>query len=147
MSRDDRERVLNQMIDLAQQHLQKRGGFYSFAFTTSADGQENLVAGYTGEEHPDDEEIVRLILHGQAEAAAAGEIKSFALCEDVRITHPETEQWTRAIKITLEDEDEPPVICYLPFEESRRGLLRSRAYNYGEIIAVPAEPKVFTGRD
>src|SRR5262245_56902618 len=140
MSRPDLDELLNALFPFAQQMLQKRGAFYPFGASMGIDGQVVSVAGYSGTEHPEAQEMIDFLTVSLRQEAASGQIKAAGICIDARTIPPGQTEKTDAILARLEHRDGEAIEVLLPY---RKGLLGK--VKYGEIFATAGTPRVFAG--
>jgi hypothetical protein len=138
MARSDLDALLNTALPFAQELLAKRGAFYPFGAAMKVDGQVNRVAGYTGEEFPDSQELINLLRGAYQAQAAKGELKATVLCFDVRTIPPGQAEKTDAICVRLEHADGEAVDVLLPYSKNALGDI-----SYGELFAVKGGRSVF----
>lgn len=115
MSREDMDTILDEGIKVAIYLLEKNGEFYPFGVTKSPDGQIACVHGYTGVERPTSDCVSDLLVRGLRDGAAAGRYLTTAVVSDTRLRDRTTGLAEDAIRVELEDRDEHPVTCYLPY--------------------------------
>jgi hypothetical protein len=132
MARPDLDALLNTVLPFARQMLIERGEFYPFGATMKADGKIEQRGAYTGEEFPEPQELIGLLLGAYRAQAAKGELRATALCFDARTIPPQTEK-TDAICVRLEHEDGEAVDVFIPYRKERQGDL-----TWGDLFATRA---------
>jgi hypothetical protein len=137
MSKDDMNTILNDAVNTALYFLEKNGEFFPFGVVLVSNKEVRHVQGWTGDEQPPSEEVISLLKSGMRQAARRGEYLSIALVSDVRIRRANSEQIVDAIRISLEDMEAAPVICYLPYSLSDGSLLTE------EMEFEPGESSIF----
>jgi hypothetical protein len=140
MPHPDLEELLNALIPFAQEMLAKHGEFYPIGASVGAQGEIACVAGDVGEENPDSQEIIDLMVQGLSEQAKRGEIRAAAICYDSRIVPPDQTDKVDAIAVRSEHENGEAIEAYLPYHEAGRGK-----YEYDELFAVEGEGSIFSG--
>jgi hypothetical protein len=138
-ARDEMDSLLEALLSVAQQALEKRGEFYPVGAAVDSDGQIRLVAADVDGEHPESLAVIEGLYAGLGKQAAAGEIRGAAVCADVLITPPGQSNKTDAISVSIEHVDGDPVEVLLPY--ARRRL---RGPEYGELFAQAGSRRVFT---
>ena len=74
--RDELDALLDPLLDFAQEMLRKMGEFLPFGGTMTNDGQVSLTAADTGEERPESQAVIELLVSGMRTQAAAGQIRA-----------------------------------------------------------------------
>jgi hypothetical protein len=136
--RDELEALLDPLLNFAQDMLRKRGEFFPFGGTLSADGAVNLTAADTGDERPPSQDVIDLLVGGMRAQATAGDIRAAALCYDSRFT-PEGGQKTDAIAVSLEHREGDAVLVMQPYSKGR-----FTGFKFGQLVSVQPERRVFT---
>jgi hypothetical protein len=136
--RDEMDAMLDALLPFAQQMIAKHGEFYPFAAALDSSGELQMVAGNTGEEHPDSSELIDLLIEGLSQQASSGEIRAAGVCADVRVTPPGSGDVTDAIRVAIEHAGSEPVEVFLPYASRK-----FRGAEYGELFAQPGTPRVF----
>ena len=138
MNRADLDPLLAEGIRAARFLLDKNGEFFPFGVVLAKDGTHKHVQGWTGEERPPSDDILKLLVAGFRSEAAVGSLRATALVADVRVARAAGERKTDAIRVTLEHEDGTAVECFLPYRKSwLKGI------TYGEVFASSAQRAVF----
>jgi hypothetical protein len=88
MARSDLNSVLGVMLPFAQEMLAKHGEFYPFGATMNTAGELGQTAAYTGEERPQSQELIELLVGGFRAQAAKNEVRAVGICLDVRTIAP-----------------------------------------------------------
>jgi len=138
MANPDLEELLNFLVPFAQEQLSKHGEFYPFAASVAQDGQVQPSMAYDGEEQPETQEVIDLLVQGLRGEAAAGRIRASGICLDIRTIPPGSKEKTDAICVRLEHESGEAVHIALPY---KKGLLGK--YKYGELFATAGDPEIF----
>lgn len=140
MSRADMENLLGRLVPFAQQLLEKQGGFLPFGGVLRDDGEfAGLMASATDQPAEHGELLAQLVA-GMRAGAQRGEYRATAVCLDVLVNHPDTEEETSAICVRLEDRDGEAVDVYVPYETAEEGNI-----SYGEVFATRGRHEVFGG--
>jgi hypothetical protein len=139
--RDGMDFLLNAVVPYALERLKEDGAFYPFAGKLSESGEEVTLLGVrAGEEPTDPAAVLETSFEALAELAAAGEIRGGAVCADVRVSIPDSDEESDAIRVSIEHVGERAIDVYLPYTVDEAGELR-----FGELFASVGEPKIFTG--
>jgi hypothetical protein len=138
MAHPDLDELLNEALDAAEQFLDKIGEFFPFVVTMSPDGEISHAQEHLGEEPPEPDETVDVLLEGLKKAAAKGRYKAIALVSDAHDMPSPDGHFKDAISVWLEHRTEPPVNCYLPYKHIKG------KFEYGEVFAKRGERRVFS---
>lgn len=90
------------VVEFAQDMLQKSGEFYPFGATLAQDGRIATETGYSGDDHPDAQDVYVAIHERFAEAGGAGGMRAAALVANVKVPDELTTQSPDAIRVHLE---------------------------------------------
>ena len=137
MSKDDVNAVLTEGIHAALHFLGKSGEFYPFGVVKTTDGELRHVHGCTESDYPDSERVIQVLRSGLRERAISGEYRTTALVYDALLREKDSVVVTDAICCEIEDIDEQPVVCYLPYWGSG-GSIKT-----GEMVAAEATGATF----
>jgi hypothetical protein len=138
MARSDLDALLNTALPFAQRMLVERGDFYPFGATMKADGKIDQTAAYTGEEFPEPQQLIDLLLGAYRAQAAKRELRATALCFDARTIPPGQTEKSDAICVRLEHADGEAVDVFLPYRKDSGGEL-----TWGELFAARGPAIVF----
>jgi hypothetical protein len=116
--------------------LEKVGEFFPFMVTMSPDGEISHEQEHLGGEPPAADETIDVLVDGLKQAAAKGRYKATAVVSHAHIASPDG-KFQEAISVALEHRNDPPVICYLPFKQTKG------RFDFGEVFAKRGERKVF----
>lgn len=136
MAHPDMDDLLNEAFHAAEEFLEKIGEFFPFVVTMTPSGEVSHAQEHLGEKPPAAEETIDVLVEGLKNAAAKGKYKATAVVSHAQIASPNG-KYQEAISATLEHRSEPPVICYLPFKQTKGKI------DYGEIFAKRGESRVF----
>jgi hypothetical protein len=139
MAHPDLEELLNALIPFAQEMLSKHGEFYPFGASIDAKGEVTAQAAETGEENPDSQEVIAMLLAGMRAEAERGEIRAAGICYDSRVVPPGKTEKTDAIACRLEHRSGEAVQTFVPY---RKGLLGR--YKYDELFAAEGDQAIFS---
>lgn len=131
------EEIMNALIPLAQQLLEKNGEFFPFGGAMKANGEISHVSGYDGREQPPSADIIKLLKDGFRSGARSGQYKATALVYDVRVVLPSSGQKSDAVAVALDHRDNWSVVVYFPYQ------IQSGKVVFGEIFAEKGEANVF----
>ena len=138
MPHPDLEQLLNMLVPFAQEMLSKHGEFYPFGATMTPSGELVAKMGYTGEEQPEVQEVIKLLTKGFQEDAASGKIRAAGMCVDIRTVPPGATEKTDAICVSLEHQSGEAVDACVPYKKGLFGRLK-----YGELFAGKRDPTFF----
>ncbi|HKD35414.1 MAG TPA: hypothetical protein VKB78_01400 [Pirellulales bacterium] len=136
MAHPDMDELLNESLHAAEEFLEKIGEFFPFVVTMSPEGEISHEQEHLGEEPPAGDEAVDVLIDGLKQAAAKGRYKATALVSHAQVPSPDG-QFQEAISVALEHRNDPPVVCYLPFKQTKG------RFDYGEVFAKRGQRKVF----
>jgi hypothetical protein len=135
--RDEREALLDPLLDFAQELLRKRGEFFPFGATMSAEGEVSLAAAATDSDQPASQDVIDLLAAGMRQQAQAGAIRATGICYDSRFAL-EGAAPSDAIAVSLEHRDGDAVLVMQPYSKGRFS-----GFTFGDLVAVPPERRVF----
>lgn len=131
MTEINRDLLLNMAFEAAIEQLEQSGDFLPFAVVQDHEGVQ-FVYEEVRDEHNSVEEFIDDLLTGLRAGAEQGEYLATALVANVTIEH-EGEEPQDAICVTLEDRQERPLACYLPYQT------RDDKLEFGEPVAEDPE--------
>lgn len=137
MAHPDFDELLNVLIPFAQQQLQQHGGFFPFGATVTSAGEVVCNAGYD-KESAEAAELIELLTEAFRRDAAAGTIRTAALCYDGRTVPPGKSKKTDAICIRMENREDRSSTVFLPYRKGWFGRI-----SYGELFAAARERQFF----
>ena len=140
MPHPDLEELLNFLIPFAQEMLAKNGEFYPFGAASDAQGEVAAQAADTGEEQPDSNDVIAMLVAGMREEAKRGEIRAAGICYDARVVPPGKTEKTDAIACRLEHASGEAVVTFVPY---RKGFMGR--YKYDDLFASEGDQAIFVG--
>lgn len=130
---DDLDGLLNMMLPLARQMLEKQGEFYPFGAVMSTGGEPGLLGADPGQgEHPASAVVLATILGGIRDHRAR--YRAIATCFDVRL--PDSD----AVRVELEHQEGQAIAVMLPYKKKRFG----RGVEYRELRGSTADRQVWS---
>src|ERR1700733_16130737 len=129
----DLDGLLNTLIPLAQQQLDKHGAFLPFGADVDRNGMVRLTAAQGARGQP--AEVVLGILHEGARSQRAS-IRAAAFVADVALPGKPGD----AIRVSLEHAEGVAIAVLLPYSKRRLG----RGIDYASLRGAPGEPHVWT---
>jgi len=138
MAHPDLEELLNALIPFAQEMLAKNGEFYPFGASIDAQGEVIGQAADTGEEQPDSNDVIAMLVAGMREEAKRGEIRAAGICYDARVVPPGKTEKTDAIACRLEHASGEAFVTFVPYRKGFTGR-----YKYDELFASEGDQAVF----
>ena len=139
--------LMQQGTDFAEYCLKRRGQFFPYGMVLNTDGTTSMVAGHDGQEAPDSQGIIQVLIDGCREGAKELAYAATALFADVRIRHPESGEEGEAIAVNLDHRDGVSTIFYLPYAIRKTGLLRRRSVVFAEPFSVDGAGLIFSQTD
>ena len=104
----------------------------------NSNDQINQTAAYTGEEFPEPQQLITLLLGAFRRQAAKGELKATALCLDARTIPPGQTKKSDAICVRLEHADGEAIDAFLPYSKDTSGEI-----TYSDLFATKGQQQVF----
>jgi hypothetical protein len=139
MAHPDLEELLNALLPFAQEMLAKNGEFYPFGASIDSKGEVSAQAADPGEENPDSQEVIAMLVAGMREEAKRGEIRAAGICYDARVVPPGKTDKTDAIACRLEHASGEAVVTFVPYRKAILGR-----YKYDDLFASEGEQAIFT---
>lgn len=130
-AQDDLDGLLNAALPFAQQMLDKNGEFYPYGVVLTDAGEGEMLAGWTGDDHPPSDEVLSLLLEGARQRSSA--LRAVALVADVRANGGD------AIRVELEHREGPVMTVLLAYKKRKFG----RGLEYGAMSAGTAQRRVW----
>ena len=131
LAQDDHDALLNLILPLAQQMLEREGEFYPFGAAMKSDGQHEMVMGYsdTGDRPPSAAMMATMIdgLRGQRDG-----LRAVGFCANVRVSDSD------AVRVDLEHREGQAMAVLLPYKK-RFG----RGVEFSALRAGPAKSQVW----
>jgi len=121
--------VLDEGIRVATRLLEKNGEFYPFAIVRHAEGELRHLEAGTNDEFPVSDRVIQLLQSGLRDGASTGKYKTTSIVSDVSMRDRVTGITTDAIRVDIDDCEEDPVTCYLPYTIKNTGI------EWGNIVA------------
>jgi len=121
-ARADVEKVMNPLLELAGDLLQKYGEFYPFAGFLDSEGAFHLTATYDGNEHPSSTLVIADLRRVFEHTASQEHYRAIGLAYDVRVTPPGSSGKVDAVLVELEHHSGYRVnVCwpYTPIPQGR----------------------------
>ena len=129
MAHPDLDQLLNVALEFAQKMLKEHGEFYPFGASMGTDGKITMDGAATGREHPPSKELLDLLSESYTQRASTGGLRAAAICADVRVPPPGSDQKTDAIQVGLEHANGEAVTVFLPYQKGWAGRVR-----YGNVF-------------
>lgn len=139
MAHPDCDRVLDQAVHAAVEHLEKQGGFHPFAMTLKPDGEMAILhAAGDDDAPPPPEEADDVLAAGVTAASQDGPgLSAAALVADVQATLPDADAPSDAIRVLVQRPGEDPVAVFAPY------VLTDGHCEVGDLIASPGNRTIF----
>jgi hypothetical protein len=130
--------LANELFDLSEQFLRKRGNFLPHGAVLTEDGELKLVAAAPDSPNDvtDSTEVLPVLHDGLRQMAKESPLAATAVAENVTITL-EGKRPTGAIKVLIEHKRGLAVALYLPFEKKFL-----RGFTMGVPFTLSASPEV-----
>lgn len=125
--KDACEVLMNSLMPFVEKLLNKHQEFFHFGGTMDETGEIQQHVGWTGEDQPESEEIIRLLEIGFHSGAKRGHFKATALVYDVHGAPPDEEQKQDAIAINLDHRDDYSIVVVFPYSYGPTGKLAIEA--------------------
>jgi hypothetical protein len=131
-AQDDLDGMLDAAMPFAQEMLAKNGEFYPYGASLSADGEVKMETSYTGDEHPESNAVLALLIGRLRDRRDA--LRAVAIVADVRL-----QDGRDAIGVALEHRDGHSLAVLLPY------TVRAQAtVEYGVLSAAASQPTVWS---
>ena len=130
MAHPDLDQLLNVALEFAKKMLKEHGEFYPFGASMGIDGNITMDGAATGREHPPSQELHDLLSESYTQRANTGVLRAAAICADVRVPPPSSDQKTDAIQVGLEHANGEAATVFLPYQKGWFGRVR-----YGHLFA------------
>lgn len=137
-NKEELELLLYKVLSTAKFLLEKNGEYYPFAQIIDEKGNITSIASYDGNEHPNSNEVIKLLILSLKEEIKKESIRGIGLSINTNITVSEKKEKLDAIKVQLEHKEGKAMDVYLPYKK-----LKSGAFEYQEIIAATRTPIFF----
>jgi hypothetical protein len=130
--------IADQLFDLSETFLRKRGNFLPHAAVLTEEGEIRLVAAApdTSNDLTNSTEVLPMLHDGLRQQAKELHLKAIGVAENVTVTL-EGQRPTKAIKVLFEHKRGLTVALYLPFEKKFL-----RGYVMGSPFSLQAAPEV-----
>lgn len=136
MAHPDMEALLDESLNAAVHFLKKNGEFFPFAVTMDLHGEIHHAQAFPGDEQPQSQEVIDLLVKGLTQGAAKGDYRATALICDVRVNTP-SGPVQDAVSLTIEHHTDAPVVCYLPYVKS------DGEFEFGSLFYARPQRQVF----
>jgi hypothetical protein len=111
------DELLNVVMPLAKELLEKNGEFYPFGATMNPLGGIERFEGYTGTEHPSSDEVKLLLQRAFRASREASECRATAIAYDVLVRLTAANLKSDAIAVELDHVDEYSMIVFFPYSK------------------------------
>jgi hypothetical protein len=139
MARHDLNALLGTIMPFAQQMLETRGEFYPFGAVMTLAGEIKHTAASTGEEFPESQDLIDLLVGAFRAQAANNEVKAVGLCLDARTIAPGQTEKTDAICVRLRHSDRESIDVFLPYLKNKSGSI-----SYSGLFAAQGQQDIWT---
>ena len=144
-NREDKDQLLNQALEFAQQCLKRYGGFIPFAGAISNDGKGICIAAdpreeisvEVGNEKVEHDEVREMLIKGLTRGAQKGEYRATFLCYNASVVDLHGKKMD-VVAVNIEHIDGIALTVFLPYCKKLFG-----GYAFSEVVAQPAEQKIF----
>jgi hypothetical protein len=138
-TRAELDQLLSFMLPFAEQMLKKNEAFYPFAAVLTDDGEIAPITDVPPDDRPDPNELLAHLADAIRARAARGDVRACAICADVRVVPPPSEDEVDAVRVVLEHvADSDAVSVFRPYTR-RRGPLKVK---FNELFAVRSPREV-----
>jgi len=132
-AQDDLDGLLDLVLPVAEDLLQRHAEFYPFGGTVSTDGEASLVgADPVLREHPASDQVLATLYQGARTRELS--LRAAAFVADVRADGSD------AVRVELEHREGAALVVLLPYTRSRF----KRAVAFGLMSAASGKPRVWT---
>jgi hypothetical protein len=138
--------LLTYCIDFAKTMLNDSGDFYPFGAVLGKNSEIKAVGGYDGNEHPNPQDIYRLLGEGFIASAKDGSILAAALAANVNIPADYSAPVPDGLRVHLESTGYSRFI-YIPYRVTKQGFFKkSCVAEFFEPFSVETHPAFFSGQ-
>jgi hypothetical protein len=138
--------MLTYCIEFAKTMLNASGEFYPFGATLNSHGKVEAQGGWDGHEHPNPQDIYRLLGSAFIEGARDGTMHATALASNVNIPAEYSPPSPDGLRVHLETEGYSRFI-YVPYLIQQRGFFKkTRHAEFFDPMAVEIPPAMFVGK-
>lgn len=109
------------LLPFAESMLAQHGEFYPFGGTISASGEITHSAAWTGDSHPESQDLIDKLKAGFQADAAKGKIIATALVYDTLVIPPGKNSKQDAISVALDHRDNYSIVVVFPYTRSSSG--------------------------
>lgn len=139
-AKTDVEKLMNEMIPVAQAMLADLGQFWPYGAYMKPDGQIETVAVQDDQSKAEPGDVIALMQNALRAGAQNGQYKATAIFYDVRIAMPNAPQdKTDAIAVSLDHQDDYAITAILPYDKTPAGEIV-----YGNMFAQKAAGGMFS---
>ena len=132
-AQSDMDALLGAALPFAQQQLAKRGEFYPFGVALTSQGNVEMLAATTGQEHPASTELLDILAKGAT--TRLGQFRAAAFVADVRLGPSQGD----AIRVEIEHREGQAIAVLLPYSKKSFG----RGVSYGQLIAAAGNHRLW----
>src|SRR6185369_633062 len=97
--KEETEDILNALMPLAKQMLEKHGEFFPFGGAILGDGKIAIVGFHEGDEHPPSQKVIDGLLEGFRAGAKQGKYRAIGIAFDIRTVPPGATTKTDAVAV------------------------------------------------
>jgi hypothetical protein len=138
--KQESERLMNDILPLAQRMLREYGEFYPYGGYIKPDGEiVHVGAKHLETDHPKSNDLIHILRSSFQDMARANECKAVAIICDVRVTAPGSDQKTDAIQVILDHVDDYSVRIFFPYQIAKQEVV------YGKTFAWQGKREIFGG--
>jgi hypothetical protein len=135
-AKEDYNALLGALMPFAEDMLKKHGEFYPFGAAVNAAGEVSAHAADTGEEMPESQQVIALLVKGLQAEAREGKIRATGICSDGRIIQDGKK--VDAVIVSLEHVSGNASKACVPYSKGIFGK-----YRFGEMLVSLDEQKIF----
>lgn len=129
-------------IDFSRTILEAHGEFHPFGAMVDSAGQVVAAAASTGEEHPNSQDLYKLLVEGLRDEIVKGRAIAIAVAVNVTIPEEYSPNHNDGVRVTLESAGHSRNV-YVPYQMVSRGIFRKRqTAEFAEPFSVELKPAV-----
>lgn len=132
------EQIMQAMLPLAKQMLEKYGEFLPYGAGMTAAGEVVSIAGDIGQEKPSSQDMINFLKNSFRDSVRSKEYKATGIFFDVRVTVPGSNEKTDAIAIALDHKDSYSVVVYVHYK------VVSGKVQLGQVFATAGASDIFS---
>ena len=121
--KEDVEKLMNDLMPLAEKMLKENGEFFPYGGVITAEGKIVHHGAYTGIEQPKSADVIKLLIESFQKSAEEKKVIATAIIYDIKTIPPGQTEKTDAICVSLEHRDGYFVEVVFPYSLKNKELV------------------------